>query len=151
MKTKAKTAEKPFYWKHIQERQIGIDGCYPLMGRSATYRIAAFQTLALIALRRELPENLPAAQVRCALTAVIRRQMGALGTFDPQGWLQIGFCGHQPHLAEGYICTGSLYLCSNGLLPLGLAESDPFWSNADLPWTAQLAWSGANLQTDHAL
>jgi hypothetical protein len=26
-------------------------------------------------------------------------------TFDHEGWLQIGFCGHQPSLGEGCIST----------------------------------------------
>ncbi|MEN9362592.1 MAG: hypothetical protein RL095_4127 [Verrucomicrobiota bacterium] len=135
----------------IQERQIGPDGSYPLCGRSATYRCGAFHALALTALRRELPPSLKPAQVRCALAAAIRRQMNAPGTFDAQGWLQIGFCGHQPSLAESYVSTGSLYLCSNVLLPLGLPASDPFWADADAPWTAVKAWSGVDLPADHAM
>ena len=135
----------------LQERMIDPSGCYPIMGRSATYRFGALQTLALMALRRELPQGVSPAQVRCALTAVIRRQMGATGTFDEQGWLQIGFCGHQPSLGEKYINTGSLYICSNGLLPLGLPASDPFWADPDELWTAQMAWSGMDIPADYAL
>jgi hypothetical protein len=91
------------------------------------------------------------AQVRCALTAVIRRMIEALGTFDANGWLQIGFCGHQPAIGESYISTGSLYLCSAGLLPLGLSPGDEFWSAPAARWTAQKLWSGENLPADHAL
>ena len=117
-------------YAEIQERLIAPDGSFPSIGRSTTYRFGAFQTLALIALRRELPEKVRPAQVRCALTAVIRKMMEAPGTFDANGWLQIGFCGHQPALAENYISTGSLYLCAAGLLPLGLPPADDFWSTA---------------------
>jgi hypothetical protein len=98
-----------------------------------------------------LPENLNPAQVRCALTAVMRRMMEAPGTFDENGWLRIGFCGHQPALAENYISTGSLYLCANGLLPLGLPAADPFWSGPPARWTSQKLWSGESLPADHAL
>ena len=73
---------------------------------------------------------------------VIRRSIEAPGTFDADGWLQIGFCGHQPGVGETYISTGSLYLCSVGLLPLGLAATDEFWSAAAQPWTSVRAWSG---------
>ena len=59
--------------------------------------------------------------MRGALTAIIRRSIEAPGTFDADGWLRIGFCGHQPGVGETYISTGSLYLCAVGLLPLGLA------------------------------
>jgi hypothetical protein len=135
----------------IQERQIAPDGSYPLLGRSACYRMGAFQSLAMTALRRELPAVVGPAQVRCALSAVMRRQMGAAGTFDEAGWLRLGFCGHQPSLAESYVSTGSLYLCANALLPLGLPESDPFWADDDAPWTAVKAWSGVDLPADHAM
>jgi hypothetical protein len=135
----------------IQERLIAPDGTFPSIGRSTTYRFGAFQTLAQIAWWRELPERVSPAQVRGALTAVIRKMMEAAGTFDANGWLQIGFCGHQPELGETYISTGSLYLCAVGLLPLGLPPTDEFWTASTTPWTAQKIWSGANLPADHAL
>ncbi len=135
----------------IQERFIAPDGTFPLIGRSMAYRFGAFQTLAQISLQRELPEKISPPQVRCALTAVIRKMMAAPGTFDANGWLQIGFCGHQPALGEGYISTGSLYLCTAGLLPLGLPPTDEFWSAPAAKWTAQKIWSGENLPADHAL
>lgn len=135
----------------VQERLIAPDGTFPSLGRSTTYRLGAFQVLALMSLRRELPAHLVPAQVRTALTAVMRRMMEAPGTFDSAGWLQIGFCGHQPDLGESYISTGSLYLCATGLLPLGLPTTDEFWSAPAEPWTAVKLWSGQNLPADHAL
>jgi hypothetical protein len=135
----------------IQERLIAPDGTFPSLGRSTAYRFAAFQTLAMIASMGELPEGISPAQVRCALTAVIRKMCEANGTFDSNGWLQIGFCGHQPALGESYISTGSLYLCSVGLLPLGLPARSEFWSAPRQGWTSQRLWSGENLPSDHAL
>lgn len=135
----------------IQERLISPEGTYPAIGRSLAYRFGAFQVLAQMALLHQLPDPIAPAQVRGALTAVIRRQMEAAGTFDEEGWLRIGFCGHQPGIGERYISTGSLYLCSAGLLPLGLPPQDPFWSAPPQPWTAKRAWSGADLPCDHAL
>ena len=105
----------------IQERLIAPEGTFPSLGRSTTYRFGAFQSLAQIAIKQELPQHVSPAQVRCAITAVIRKMIEAPGTFDAQGWLQIGFYGHQPSLAEAYISTGSLYPCSTALLPLGFA------------------------------
>jgi hypothetical protein len=90
-------------------------------------------------------------QVRPAMTAVIRRMIEAPGTFDRNGWLTIGFCGHQPSIGETYISTGSLYLCAAGLLPLGLPANDPFWTSPARPWTSQKAWGGTDLPVDHAL
>ena len=135
----------------IQERLIAPDGTFPSLGRSTTYRFGAFQTLALVTLRHELPESIQPAQVRAGLTAIIRKLTEAPGTFDANGWLQIGFCGHQPGLGEEYISTGSLYLCSAGLLPLGLPPEDEFWSAPPAPWTSQKLWSGVDLPADHAL
>jgi hypothetical protein len=138
-------------YAEIQERLIASDGTYPAIGRSITYRFGAFHALAQMTWMRQLPERVTPAQVRCALTAVIRKQIEARDTFDENGWLRIGFAGHQPTLAEGYISTGSLYLCATALLPLGLPASDPFWNSPDVPWTSQRIWSGKALPADHAL
>ncbi len=134
----------------IQERLISPEGSFPAIGRSLAYRFGAFQLLGQMALRHQLPEAVSPAQVRCALTAVIRRMVEALGTFDSNGWLTIGFCGHQPNIGETYISTGSLYLCAAGLLPLGLTPDDEFWNAPPQDWTARKAWSGINLPADHA-
>jgi hypothetical protein len=149
--TLAVVLERARRYAEVQERLIAPDGTFPSLGRSTTYRFGAFQVLAQIALMRELPEKLKPAQVRCALTAVIRKMMEAPGTFDAKGWLQIGFCGHQPALAERYISTGSLYLCAAGLLPLGLSPTDEFWNAPAARRTSQKIWSGENLPADHAI
>jgi hypothetical protein len=62
----------------IQERLINTDGTYPATGRSIVYRGAVFQHLADMALRKALPEPLKPAQVRCALTAVIKKTLESL-------------------------------------------------------------------------
>ncbi|ASU34549.1 DUF2264 domain-containing protein [Mucilaginibacter xinganensis] len=134
----------------IQERLIAADGSYPVIGRSITYRTGAFHHLANMALQHQLPEHLNPAQIRCALTTVIKKVTEAKGMFDNIGWLQIGLYGHQPSLAEGYISTGSLYLCSTILLPLGLPESDAFWSAPDEDWTAKKVLNGVDLPADHS-
>lgn len=135
----------------IQERLIAPDGSYPAIGRSLAYRCGAFHHLAAIAWRKELPDSVKPEQVRGALTAVIRRTLEAPGTFDSNGWLRIGLCGHQPAIGETYISTGSLYLCANAFLPLGLPAADSFWSAPAHPWTQQQVWSGADVPADHAV
>lgn len=138
-------------YAEIQERLIAPDGTYPAIGRSITYRFGAFHALAQMTWMHQLPERVTPAQARCALTAVIRKQIEAPDTFDENGWLRIGFAGHQPTLAEGYISTGSLYLCATALLPLGLPASYPFWNSPDAPLTSQQIWSGKAIPADHAL
>ncbi len=138
-------------YAEIQERLINTDGSFPAVGRSIVYRGAAFHHLADMALRKQLPQSLKPAQVRGALTAVIKKTMDAPGTFDKAGWLTIGLCGNQPDLADVYNTTGSLYICTNIFLPLGLPESDDFWSSASQPWTAVKVWNGEDVAGDHAL
>ena len=135
----------------ILERMISPEGTYPIIGRSITYRFGAFQLLGQIALMKRLPDGIRPAQVRCALTAVIKRTLAAKETFDENGWLRIGVIGSQPDLGEGYISTGSLYLCATGLLPLGLPREDPFWSDPPAPWTSVRVFGGENIPADHAI
>ena len=99
--------------------------------------------------QQALMGHMPAA--RAAMTAVMRRLLEAQGTFDANGWLTVGFCGHQPHLGESYISTGSLYLCAAVFLPLGLPPADPFWAQPAQAWTAQKIWRGEDAAADHAI
>jgi hypothetical protein len=135
----------------IQERLISPEGTYPPIGRSLAYRFGAFQLLSKIALIKALPDNMKPQQVRAALYTMIKRQLEAPGTFDDKGWLQIGLYGHQPNIGEGYISTGSLYLCSEAFLILGLPSSDELWQKADEDWTAKKVWKGLDPGTDHAI
>jgi hypothetical protein len=134
----------------IQERTISPGGEFPVLGRSIAYRAGAFHLLADAARRHLLPSTITPAAVRGALTAVQQRTLTAPGTFSPEGWLQIGLAGHQPSLAETYISTGSLYLCSAAWLPLGLEPADPFWSGAAADWTQKSVWAGHDAAADHA-
>jgi len=110
-----------------------------------------FHHLADIALRKQLPVSLQPAQVRAALTAVIKKTVGGEGAYNSKGWLTIGLAGPQPGMADFYITTGSLYIASNIYLPLGLPESDEFWSAPAAPWTSVKAWGGQEVPADHAL
>ena len=138
-------------YAEILERLIHTDGSYPASGRSITYRAGVFHHLGDISLRKKLPASLKPAQVRGALTAVMKKTLESPSTFTRDGWLTIGLYGSQPSLGEFYITTGSLYLCSNVFLPLGLPDSDEFWSSAAEPWTSVKIWSGQDVPADHAL
>lgn len=133
------------------ERFISPEGTYPVVGRSITYRFGVFHALSQICLMKRLPEHIKPAQVRCALTAVICKQLKSGKNFDVNGWLRVGFTGEQIGMSESYINTGSVYLCAMGLLPLGLSPSDPFWSDPYAEWTNKKAWNGIDVKRDGAL
>lgn len=143
--------ERARRFAEIQERLISPEGTFPPIGRSIAYRFGAFQLLSQIALMKQLPAHVTPQQVRSALYAVIKRQIEMPNTFDDKGWLRIGFAGHQPDIGEAYISTGSLYLCSEAFLVLGLPASDPFWQAPYADWTAKKAWKGENFNIDKAL
>jgi len=138
-------------YAEIQERLISPEGTFPTTGRSIAYRCGAFQHLAHMALQKQLPPSLPPAQIRSALTSVIKRTMDAANTFDDKGWLTIGLSGHQPGVGETYISTGSLYLCTTAFLPLGLPPTDEFWSADPMEWTSVKAFSGKAFPIDKAI
>mgnify|MGYP000008914688 FL=1 len=125
-----------------QEKMISPEGTYPVLGRSMGYRFGAFQVLAQVSWMKLLPEHIKPAQVRCALTKVMKRQL-IKGTFDKDGWLNLGFCGHQPEIADRYVSTGSNYLCTFIFLPLGLQADDEFWTAKPEEWSSVKIWSGS--------
>ena len=137
-------------YAEVQERMISPEGTFPVIGRSSAYRFGAFQELSTVSLVRELPPVLKPGAVRSGLTAVIRRMTEAPGTFDERGWLQVGAVGHQQSIREGYISSGSLYLCLDGLVHLGLPANDVFWAAPAEPWSQKKIWSGADVPADHA-
>ncbi|NCI49671.1 DUF2264 domain-containing protein [Sediminibacterium roseum] len=135
----------------VLERLISPEGTYPVIGRSLAYRFGAFQSLSQVALMKQLPEGIAPQQVRAALYTMIKKQLEAPGTFDADGWLQIGVSGHQKDIGENYISTGSLYLCSEAFLILGLPASDALWNGKDEDWTTKKVWKGLPVHADHAI
>lgn len=132
----------------ILERLISPEGYFPVVGRSATYRTAVFQPLAMLALNEELPQSLSCGQVRTALTAVFRKMFEGEQNFTSDGYLTLGVNGYQPHVVDYYTNTGSLYMASLGFLPLGLPASHSFWTSQAELWTSQKIWSGADIGVD---
>ena len=133
----------------LLERLISPEGTYPAVGRSMTYRLGAFQTMGLAVWKYTLPQRLTNGGVRSALTTVMKRMFSQPGNFNKEGYLQLGFVGHQPDLADYYTNNGSLYITSLGFLPLGLPADHSFWTDAPEPWTQQRAWSGQPFAKDY--
>ena len=132
----------------ILERFISPDGTFPVFGRSMTYRLGAFQALALTALQEKLPVEISNGQVRTALTCVMQRMFADSNNFNDSGFLTLGFCGHQPDLADYYTNNGSVYMTSLVFLPLGLPTNHAFWTDPAQDWTSKRAWSGQPFPKD---
>ncbi len=135
----------------VLERMISPEGTFPVIGRSSTYRFAAFQGLSDVILRKQLPSVIDPGGARAGINAVVRRMTEAPGTFDENGWLDAGAVGFQPSMRDPYNNTGSLYICLTGLLHLGLPPDDPFWSAPAGPWTQQRIWSGKDVPRDSSM
>jgi len=131
------------------ERFVSPEGTFPMFGRSLTYRTAAFQPLALLALRKQLPDKLPEGQVRSAMRAVHERIFSAPSNFTKGGFLTIGFVGAQPELGDWYSNNGSMYITSASFLPLGLAATDSYWTTPAQDWTQKKAFAGARFSKDY--
>lgn len=137
------------YNNHL-ERLISPEGTFPPVGRSLTYRMAAFQPLALAAWKYDMPAGISNGQVRNALTTVMKNMFEMEGNFNKKGYLQLGFVGHQPDIADYYTNNGSLYLTSLIFLPLGLKPEAPFWVDAPEDWTSKKAWKGKPFPKDYS-
>jgi hypothetical protein len=136
------------YCEHL-ERFISPQGTFPPIGRSLTYRTAAFQPLALLAWRKQLPPSLPEGQVRAALQAVHRAVWSEPSNFTRDGFLTIGFVGHQPELGDWYSNNGSMYIASESFLALGLPASDSYWTSPAQDWTQKKAFAGQRFPKDY--
>ncbi|MEJ4087310.1 DUF2264 domain-containing protein [Galbibacter orientalis] len=130
------------------ERMISPEGTFPVIGRSITYRTGAFHALAMSALNQNLPSHISPSQVRNALTEVKRNLLNN-EIFDKSGWLKLGFSGHQPDMADYYTSTGSLYMTTLSFLPLGLPETNEFWSDKPKDWTSKKAWNDQSVINDY--
>jgi hypothetical protein len=131
------------------ERFVSPEGTFPMFGRSLTYRTAAFQPLALLALRKQLPDKLPEGQVRSAMRAVHERIFSAPSNFTKGGFLTIGFVGAQPELGDWYSNNGSMYITSASFLPLGLPATDSYWTAPAHDWTQKKAFAGDRFSKDY--
>lgn len=132
-----------------QEKMISPEGTYPPIGRSIPYRTGAFQALAMVSWQEDLPQHIDPAQVRGALTKVYHNMFTKVNSFDKDGWLELGFVGSQPDVADYYTSTGSLYMATLSFLPLGLPADNAFWKNPPADWTAKSAWAGQPFHKDY--
>ncbi|WP_405291586.1 DUF2264 domain-containing protein [Methanobrevibacter sp.] len=133
------------------ERTISPEGTYPLLGSCLAYRCGVFHLLSQASLLKILPRNINPAQVRSALTAVLKKQFSGNQNFSSNGWLLVGLNGSQLDISESDINTGSLYFCCAIFLALGLPASDLFWTGDFAEWSSIQAWNGQKIQKDQTI
>lgn len=137
-------------YAHFLERYISPEGHYLVIGRSSTYRTGAFQPLVQLALENNLPIEIKPAQVRSALTSVMKNVF--IDSTFQNSWLTLGLVGNlQRELADYYSNTGSMYVASLVFLPLGLSQDAPFWTDPFEEWTQLKAWQGKPFAKDYAV
>lgn len=142
-------------WRRMQryneclERLVSPEATFPPIGRSITYRLGVFQTLALAVWKERLPDSQSYGQIRNLLTHVMKRMFDNNQNFTDQGFLSLGFCGHYPELADYYTNTGSLYMTTLSFLPLGLLPTHAFWTAKPEEWTSLKAWGGLSFPKDY--
>ncbi|MCD7973245.1 MAG: DUF2264 domain-containing protein [Candidatus Azobacteroides sp.] len=136
-------------YNQLLERLISPEATFPPVGRSMTYRMGAFQPLALAAWKYGCPDKLTYGQIRNALTSIMKKMFSIEGNMDQEGFLRLGFVGYQPELADYYTNNGSLYITSLVFLPLGLPPEHEFWTAPPEEWTSRKAWSGKPFPKDY--
>ena len=142
------------YCAHL-ERFISPQGTFPPIGRSLAYRSAAFQPLALLAWRKQLPQTFPEGQVRAAMQAMHKALYTDPGNFIREGCLTIGFVGfvgfvgHQPALADWLFQQRQHVHRLGQFLALGLPADDSYWTSPSQDWMQNKAFGGAAFRKDY--
>lgn len=133
------------------ERVISPEGTYPLLGKFLSYRCGVFHLMSQASLLKILPKNIHPAQVRSALTKVLKTQFESYNNFNSNGWLIIGLEGSQTDISDETTNTGTLYSCCSIFLPLGLDRNDMFWKAPSAEWSSLKAWNGHPIQRDQPI
>jgi hypothetical protein len=136
-------------YSRILERLISPEGTYPVIGRSATYRLGAFHHLSRWCSKvQDINESGFLGKSRCGMTAVLKRLEQNM--FETNGMLRNGFNSKYETfcLSEPYVSTSSLYATGFFLLPLAVSDDHPFWSSEDQKWTQAKVWSGESVSID---
>jgi hypothetical protein len=141
--------ERMHRYSEFLERIISVDGSFPPIGRSITYRTAVFQSLSHTVLIGRISNKLTYGQIKGGLNAVINNFFNGNQNFDNNGYLVLGFNGHQPEIADVYSNSGSMYICTTIFLPLGLPNTHEFWNCEISDWTQKKALKGLSFTNDH--
>jgi len=130
---------RSLHFTEFLERIIGEDGSFPPLGRSIVYRFGVFHLLSYCIYNKTISNNHSYGQLRNALTKVLNKIINK-DIFNDEGFLELGFNSKQENISDSYSNTGSCYLTVIGFIPLGLSESDIFWSEQDEIFTQEACW-----------
>ena len=84
------------------------------------------------------------------MNAVINNLFERNQNYNDNGFLCLGFNGHQREITNKYTNNGSLYMASLAFLPLGLPEENSFWTEPEQEWTNKRGWTGKAFERDDA-
>jgi len=123
------------------ERLISHDGSFPPLGRSITYRFAAFHLLSYCIFNSSISTSHTYSALRNALTKVLINILNK-DIYNTGGFLTLGFSAQQNNIADSYSNTGSCYIAATGFLVLGLPSTHEFWScDKNSMFTQEACWA----------
>lgn len=111
----------------------GRDGGPIPWGRSLSYRFAGNSAVSWATINGLC--TLPPGQARRILSGSLKYfwEHGCLGE---NGLLNIGYWGSNTSMAEKYLAPGDPYWAAHGLACLLIPETDPFWTDIEMPMPA---------------
>lgn len=111
----------------------GRDGGPIPWGRSLTYRFGSISGLGYAVLNNA--STLPPGQARRIASGCLQHFWDH-DSLSENGLLEAGYYGPNSAVAEIYMARGSQYWAVQGLIPLVLPESHPFWTETEQPMPA---------------
>ncbi len=108
----------------------GRDGGPIPWGRSLAYRFVGNSAIAWAVLNGN--STLPPGQARRIASGALK-YFWEHGCIDSTGLLTLGYWGANASVAETYLYYGDPYWAMQGLAPLLIPETDPFWTSVEGP------------------
>lgn len=111
----------------------GRDGGPVPFGRSLAYRFASNAAIGWAVLNRS--NTLPPGQARRIASGCLKF-FWEHGCLSENGLLEVGYLGPNSVVAEPYIDHGVPYWAAQGLVPLLIPATDPYWTEMEKPMPA---------------
>jgi hypothetical protein len=112
---------------------FGRDGGPVPYGRSLAYRFASIAAIGWAALNHA--SILPSGEARRIASGCLK-YFWEQGCLSENGLLEVGFLGPNSVVGEPYMGHGVTYWAAQGLVPLLIPATDPFWTAVEKPMPA---------------